>query len=85
MKLSKTQLEVLKALGQEGSFLHFMPYMGNFRPNPYYFLNLDMRHIRFNTVEALTTKGLVKSATDGRDKIFITEEGKKFLEENKNG
>lgn len=43
MKLSKTQLDVLKDLAKEGSFLHFMPYMGSFRPNAYYFLKGDLK------------------------------------------
>jgi hypothetical protein len=79
MKLSKTQIEVLKELGQEGSFLHFMPYMGSFRPTPYYFFTGNMKHVRFNTVSSLVEKGLAKDLSN--DRVVISEEGKKMLEE----
>jgi len=59
MKLSPTQLRVLKDLRQD-SVLHYMPYMGRFRENAYWFVSESMRHVRCSTVNRLVKLGLLE-------------------------
>jgi hypothetical protein len=79
MKISKTQLEVLKEIGKEGNFIHVNGHL-----DVYFFLNGSMKTVRCNTVWALVDKGLAfdKDHDDYRKrKIMITDAGKKYLSE----
>ncbi len=58
MKLPKTQQELLDAM-QSGVVVHYMPYMGRFRPNAYYYRR-DTHKRCTAAAEALLEKGLVE-------------------------
>lgn len=61
MRLSKTQRATLEAITEKDGFLHFMPYMGRFNENAYYFPHSNMgMHVRFATVNALIEAGYVE-------------------------
>lgn len=80
MKLSKTQLEVLKELGQEGNFIHCTQS----RLDVGFFFHGSMKTVKCNTIWALEDKGLVidKDYDDFlKRKIYISDAGKKFLSE----
>jgi hypothetical protein len=58
VKLSKTQIDVLKELVEideygKATILHYMPCAGRFNWNPYWFSSKSMKHIRISTVDKL--------------------------------
>lgn len=57
-KLSKTQQELYEAM-RAGAICFYMPYMGRFRPNAYYFRNDTNAHCS-TAARALLKKGLVE-------------------------
>jgi hypothetical protein len=79
MKISKTQLEVLKELNKELGFIHVNGHL-----DVNFFFNRSMKTVRGDTVWALVDKGLAVD-TDRDDyrkrKIVISDAGKKFLSE----
>ena len=79
MKLSETQIQLLKDL-EQGSILHFMRYMGTFNPNAYWFVSHSMRRVRCSTVEKLKRLRLVTVTQKGPFgegvTVRITEQGK---------
>jgi hypothetical protein len=82
-KLSATMLSVLIELRKPEAFLHYMPYMGSFRPNPYYFFHESMKHVRCSTVNGLIERGLAESYDGDRYatnlKVRISEKGRSYL------
>ena len=56
--LSKTQLEVLQELRDEGVRLHYMRYAGRFNPTAYWFISNSMKHVRELTINVLIAAGL---------------------------
>jgi len=64
LKLSKPQQDLLNDFKDEGYFLHYMPYMGRFRENPYYFMSNTMKHYRSVTVEKLIKLGVLGRFND---------------------
>ena len=74
MKLSKTQMEVLKELKRLNSYLIFMPYRGFVCTIPYYFIHDSLERVRYGTVHKLLKDGYLKGGKD-RDTFYITEEG----------
>lgn len=56
--LPKTQAELLEAL-RSGVTLHYMPYMGTFKPTAYYFRD-DNRQRVTAAATALLSKGLAE-------------------------
>lgn len=79
MKLSKTQLDVLKELNQEGVFIHCDSGL-NFTG----FFHGSMKNVGWRTIQVLQLKGFVMSYdhfASLRHKVKITDAGKKFLSE----
>lgn len=64
MKLSNTQQDLLNDFKDKSYFLYYMPYMGRFRPNHYYFMNNTMKHYRSVTIEKLIKLGLLERFDD---------------------
>ncbi len=58
MKLSKTQQELLDAM-KKGVMVSYMPYMGRFRPVPYYYRCDSMKRCTA-AAQALKAKGYVE-------------------------
>ena len=84
MKLSKTQLGVLKQLNESGEFLHYLIPTRICSQNPYYFFHVNHENsVRLSTVDVLEKHKLVRIEMDGLGyypfKCFISEAGKKFL------
>ena len=81
IKLSKAQRDVLIHLVENDTFLHYMPYMGQFRPNAYWFANSTMKRFRWDTVRKLIELRLIKHDksifADGLG--YITQAGKDIL------
>ena len=81
MKLTKTQIELLLYM-QEGARLFYMPYMGRFRQNPYYFAASDKGERLRCTVaaDALIKKGLIIRSQKGwEDPTFcLSESGRNW-------
>lgn len=76
MKLSKTQLELLEAM-KKGVKCLYMPYMGTFNPNAYYFRNDTMRRCTA-PAKALLEKGLVVvTDKDWRGHVLVAKEEEK--------
>ncbi len=85
MKLSNTQLQVLKELSIEGNFLHYMAYAGRFNPISYWFFDNSLKRVRFSTERYLYNNGLLthyKIREYNNLRAKITDKGRKFLEEN---
>ncbi len=80
MKLSKTQLEVLKELAEEGNFLHHMPrFCGE---HSYWFFNKSLKRVRYPTERVLYKYGLISQYTFGGHndlRAKITDKGRKFI------
>lgn len=57
-ELSKTQAELLSAM-QNGAKCEYMPYMGSFNQNAYYYRNDTMKRCT-TAARSLLEKGLVK-------------------------
>jgi hypothetical protein len=53
MKLSNKQIECYNHLKKHKTFLHYMGYLGRFRPNAYYFSNNALKRFRELTVNKL--------------------------------
>jgi len=84
MKLSKTQLEVLKKLAEPDSWLLYMGYMGSFNPTDYYFFHTDHQTVRASTVRALKKHGFVETTGQYNNIICkITDTGREFLSQSK--
>jgi hypothetical protein len=64
MKLSKAQQELLDAFKNKNDFLHHMPYMGRFRPHPYYFMSGTMKHYKPVVVKKLLDLKLLEIFND---------------------
>lgn len=75
-QLPPTQKELLAAM-KKGAVCHYMPYMGRFRPNAYYFRSDTMKHCTA-AARALVEKGLVevidKDQWSERHKLAYREE-----------
>ena len=81
MKLSKTQKELLIAL-QNGDRLFYMPYMGNYRPIPYFFLSSSFKRVTA-AAKALIEKRLIKDckkSSFAKNDYQLTELGKNWKE-----
>jgi len=57
-KLTAVQQAVLNRM-RSGALAHYMPYMGRFRPNPYWFLDDNMEHCT-RQVQRLIKLGLAR-------------------------
>jgi hypothetical protein len=57
-ELTKPQAELLEAM-KNGVVVHYMPYMGRLRPNPYYF-RADTHKKCSAAAKALLDRGLVE-------------------------
>lgn len=58
-KLSPTQAELLEAMTVKGVIVYYMPYMGRFRPNAYFFRSDTSKHCTA-PAKALEKRGLVE-------------------------
>lgn len=79
-KLSKTQVKVLRALGEPGAVAHYMRYMG--RLNPISYWSLPKGRIRLSTMRWLIQYKLVKPTYDNLgylDSATITPAGREYL------
>lgn len=56
-KLTARQLDVLKQLAKKGVRAHYMPYMGRFNENPYWFIDPGRKVTP--QIDALKKRGLV--------------------------
>lgn len=73
MKLSKTQTALLLQI-RNGKTLHYMPYMGHFRPSAYF--SCEMKRCT-SAAEALIKKGLIeKHGSWFKPEYRLTELGK---------
>lgn len=57
-KLTESQQKVLDEM-RGGAKAYYMPYIGTFRANPYWFIDTDRRHCT-RQIEALIKLGLVE-------------------------
>lgn len=78
MKLSQTQIRVLKALAEPGEKGMYMGYLGSFNPTAYWCLMLGsgMGHIRCATMDKLNSLTFVAV---GGSKATITPLGREYL------
>lgn len=58
-KLTDRQLAVLKLLNQKDAMAHYMPYMGRFNENQYWYLSVDHRRVT-REIRALKDRELVE-------------------------
>ena len=71
MKLTKLQQEILDEMKKPGARAFYMPYMGRFRPEPYWFISTSHKKCT-KQIERLIALGLVKIIReDWRDKEAI--------------
>jgi hypothetical protein len=59
MKLTQAQQDVLDELGKPGVVAHYMPYLGRFIPEPYWFLSSTHKKCT-KQMEKLIKLGLAK-------------------------
>jgi len=82
MKISPTQLEVLKELSKEGVILHYMRYIGSFNPNSYWFISDSMKRVRCSTADVLIKEQLIKvtfTSLGYKDTAQITSKGRSLV------
>lgn len=86
-KLTDRQLAVLKELSAKGAVAHYMPYMGRFNENPYWFLSTTMNRAT-REINALKERGFIdvtaKDRFGNQTIATINDKGRKVLDARSN-